>query len=90
MKDCRCTEEWAILPMCWFVHRGPGLIKKINEWIALNRATDTEIVDISRAQDYFLYRAALNKMYGPYKPKPAQSLSTNGIEYPWLKEARCA
>ena len=77
------NAEWAILPLCWYVHRGPGLIKKINEWIALNRATDTEIVDISRAQDYFLYRAGLNKMYGPYTaPKLPETVGINyGREY---------
>ena len=71
--------RWAIVPICWWAHRGPGLVKRINVWIALNRATDTEILEISRAFDYFRYRHKLNGDYGAYEePKPVVA---NGINY---------
>lgn len=60
-------KKFAIIPICWYVHRGDGLVKEINEWLALNRATDEEIRSISKVIDYTRKREYLNKKYG--KPK---------------------
>lgn len=57
-------ERWAIIPICWLVHRGGMLDKEINEWIALNRATDEELLKISKAVHYPHRREYLNEKYG--------------------------
>lgn len=68
------NEEWAIIPSCWWAHRGPGLIKEINVWIALNRATDEELISCSKAVDYLRTRCVLNVKYGvPDVDKPVDS-----------------
>lgn len=61
--------RFAIVPICWWAHRGPGLNKEINVWIAINRATDEELVSLSHkgGRDYFQYRHYLNRKYGVYK-----------------------
>lgn len=56
-------ERWAIVPLCWWAHRGPGLNKKINEVIALNRATGAELKKYERA-GFFAQRSRLNKSFG--------------------------
>lgn len=58
------NEEYAIVPICWWAHSGPGLKKEINVWLALNRATDDELRAISKAVDYIRERARLNAIYG--------------------------
>lgn len=67
-KGRQLQKKFAIVPLCWFVHSGPGLDKHINEWIALNRASKDELLAISKAIDYFHYRQTLNDKYGVYKP----------------------
>lgn len=57
-------RKFAIIPICWYVHRGQGLKKEINVWIALNRATDQELKEISVAINYLRERDRLNKLYG--------------------------
>lgn len=37
------NELWAIIPLCWHHHLGAGLDKDYNRFIALNRATDSEL-----------------------------------------------
>lgn len=37
------NEAWAIIPLCWYHHRGPGLDKRENERIALSRISDKDI-----------------------------------------------
>lgn len=56
-------KKFAIIPICWYVHRGPALVKEINVWIALNRATDEELREISKVVNYFRERERLNKKY---------------------------
>ena len=58
------NEAWAIVPICYWAHRGPGLKKEINVWLALNRATDDELRAISKAVDYIRERERLNAIYG--------------------------
>ena len=56
-------KKWCIIPICWLTHRGPEFNKEINEWIALNRAEDEELKEISKAVDYNLKRDYLNTKY---------------------------
>ncbi len=57
-------RKWAIIPICWLVHRGGKLNKEINRWIALNRATPEELKAVSKAIPYLNMRERLNKIYG--------------------------
>lgn len=69
---------WAIIPICAYAHSvdeyqdGGILDKKINEWIALNRASDADILEmtgesevtpLSKAIYYTRRRAFLNTLY---------------------------
>lgn len=80
----------AVIPLCEKAHNCGkwqdcgDMSKEINVWIALNRMEDSEILAISKARDYFLHRAFLNKKYGPYEIVRQPSIS--GIQYPWLRE----
>ena len=82
-------ERFAVVPLCWWAHSGPGLDKHINLWIALNRATDAELLSISRAFDYFRWMHRLNDQYGRYVepeqvPQTGLPAGKAGIMYPWL------
>lgn len=81
-------KRFAIIPLCYWAHRGPGLNKSINVWIALNRATDEELLDISKASDHFIFRYALNNRFGVYNPTGLSRLKSNsvGIRYELLGE----
>jgi len=63
-------EAWAIIKLCERHHAvntyqdGGDLQKEKNVWIALNRATDQELVAVSKAIDYKKLRERLNKIYG--------------------------
>ena len=67
-------EVWAIIKICEYHHdvntyQGNGdLNKEKNVWVALNRATDTELLKYSKAIDYIVMRKRLNKKYGKYQP----------------------
>lgn len=63
----KINQAWAIISICWLVHRGGKLNKEVNRWIALNRATDDELRAVSKAIPYINERERLNKIYG--KPK---------------------
>lgn len=56
-------EMWAIIPICWWSHRGPGLNKAINRWIALNRATDKELEKYRKA-NFIQMKNGLNETFG--------------------------
>lgn len=75
-------KKFAIVPACWWAHRGPGFVKEINIWIALNRATDEELAELTSAggRDYFRYREYLNGKYGVYKVVE-KSVDSIGINY---------
>lgn len=60
----KINEAWAIISICWLVHRGGKLNKEINRWISLNRATDEELKAKSKAIPYINMREHLNKLYG--------------------------
>lgn len=63
-------EAWAIIKICEYHHSvnkyqdGGGLNKEKNIWIALNRATDQELLKYSKCIDYLKMRERLNKKYG--------------------------
>lgn len=62
--------RFAIVPLCAKAHSvdqfqdAGDLNKKINVWVALNRASDDDLLSISKAVDYFLYRSHLNEYFG--------------------------
>jgi len=56
-------EEFAIIPICWWAHRGPGFNKEINVWLALRRATTEELQAISKAENYEQKLNYLNTKY---------------------------
>lgn len=71
-KGRQLQERWAILPLC---ARGHGvdlyqdagtLDKEQNLWVALNRASDEELLSISRVVNYVRERMRLNEKYGEY------------------------
>lgn len=65
--------RWAILPLCAWAHAVDefqdcgDLNKEVNTWIALNRATNQELQDISKAINYFHRLDYLNSIYGEYR-----------------------
>lgn len=80
----RLNGKPFIIPICTKAHAvdfhqdGGDMNKEINVWIALNRATDQELRNISKAIDYIHKRAFLNAKYGVYK-QPV--LENNNINY---------
>lgn len=42
-------EAWAIVPLCWHHHLGPGLNKRINKLLAFRRATERDFKKYSKA-----------------------------------------
>lgn len=82
--------EFAIVPLCARAHGvdqyqdGGDFDKDINIWIALNRATDDELLALSfKAVDYFRLRSYLNDRYGVYNPTVIRDGISNmtGINY---------
>lgn len=69
------NEKWAIIPLCEYHHSvgihqdGDGLNKEKNIWVALNRATDEELINVSKANNYLFERNRLNNKYGKYSKK---------------------
>lgn len=72
----KIQERWAIIPLCARHHAvdqyqdAGTMVKQRNIWVALNRATDSELAAISKVTDYRWERERLNKEYGPYVPPP--------------------
>lgn len=56
------NETWAIIPICWWVHRGPGLDKDKNRFLALRRATVKELYKYPN-KDWLQLLEYLNKKY---------------------------
>lgn len=69
-------KRWAIIPLCERhhavgSHQDAGTMdKKRNEWVALNRAIDAELRELSKANDYIQRRSWLNGRFGKYVPPP--------------------
>ena len=66
-------EEWAILDICAFHHGvdrfqdGGDLNKEVHLWIALNRAPEARLRELSKANDYLGIKTRLNAKYGVYE-----------------------
>ena len=62
-------EDWAIVDACEFHHAvgkyqsGGDLNREKHIWIALNRATDEQLLRISKAINYLQLRERLNEKY---------------------------
>lgn len=62
-------EDWSILDICAYHHGvdqfqdGGKMNKEKHVWLALNRATDAELIRISRAENYIAKRERLNAKY---------------------------
>lgn len=78
----KVQKRFAIVPLCWWAHRGPGENKEINVWIALNRASEAELLELSHkgGKDYFLTRSYLNRKYGRYE-ECGEPVNSTGINY---------
>lgn len=63
------NEKWAILPICEYHHgvcnyQDKGdLNKEKHIWLALNRATDEQLLSISKAINYLELKERLNAKY---------------------------
>jgi len=64
------NEKWAIIPLCE-KHHGinnyqdvTALDKERSEWVALNRATDAELLAISKVVNYQHKKKYLNDKFG--------------------------
>lgn len=74
-------QRWAIIPLCAKAHNVDewqdcgDLDKEVNVWLALNRATQEELLAVSKAMDYFRYRGFLNEKYGRYLAPALEPLS---------------
>lgn len=42
------NELWALLPLCWHHHLGSGLNKRLNEYLAIMRATPEDLAKYPR------------------------------------------
>lgn len=69
----KLQERWAIIPLCERGHavnnyQDAGTMdKQMNIWVALNMATDEELIEISKVEQYLHTRDYLNTIYGPYR-----------------------
>ena len=70
----KIQEKWAIIPCCAQHHGvdlfqdGPGEAPKdAREWVALNRATESELKSISKVTNYHHRKEYLNGVYGLWK-----------------------
>ncbi len=57
------NERWAIIPLCWHHHLDKGLNKRINEFLALQRASDQELAKYPKAS-FARQRDYLKTIYG--------------------------
>ena len=80
-KGSQLQEEWAILDICAFHHGvdnyqdSGDLIKEKHTWIALNRAPEGRLEELSKGEDKVALKNRLNVKYGVYVP-PLISLNT--------------
>jgi len=61
-------KKFCILPTCHEHHMLANRkdIKERFDWVLLNRATDDELKEISKAKDYIRERSRLNNIYGQW------------------------
>jgi len=71
-KGRQLQEDWAIVDACAYHHavdefQDTGdLNREKHVWVALNRASDEQLIAISKSTDYLALRERLNKKYGKY------------------------
>lgn len=81
----KVQESWALVPLCEWAHSvnscqdGGGLDKEVNVWLAINRATDDQLRQVSKVINYIRMREFLNKKYG--KPAPFVPRESLAIAY---------
>jgi hypothetical protein len=69
-KGSRLQKRWAIISICAMAHEvdqfqdAGTMSKERNVWVAVNRATDSELREISKVTDYIRMRRMLNDKYG--------------------------
>ncbi len=69
-KGRQLQEDFAIVDVCEFHHAVNkfmdcgDLNREKHIWVALNKATDQQLLDISKAIDYLALRKRLNTLYG--------------------------
>lgn len=56
------NEDWAIVPVCPYHHRGAGLDKEFNQYVAVSRATDEDFAKYPRF-DWQRLKLRLTKKY---------------------------
>lgn len=60
------NEWWAIIGVCWFHHRGPGLDKDFNRYRCLIRMSESDLAEAQKkypAVDWIRERDRLRKKY---------------------------
>jgi len=67
------NEKWAIIPLC-ALHHGvneyldvSAVKKEISVWVAVNRATQSELLAVSKVINYVREKERLNTKYGAYR-----------------------
>lgn len=63
------NQTWAILPLSEAVHIQARHtdVKERLDWIMLNRATDEQLSEYSKAEDLITKRQKLNQKFGEWK-----------------------
>ena len=56
------NSEWAIVPICKFHHRGDGLDKDFNRWVAVMRAKVTDYAEAPKV-NWFQVKDALHDKF---------------------------
>lgn len=57
------SDKWAIVRLCEWAHLGPGLNKRINEWLALSHATPDDLKKYP-GKDWEQIKKYLDKKHG--------------------------
>lgn len=67
-KGKQYQRKFCILPACHGHHELARRtdIKERLDWVLLNRASDVELLEISKAENYLEKRNRLNQKYGKY------------------------
>lgn len=85
----KIQEKFAIIPLCASHHNvdeyqdAKTMVKDKNVWVALNRATDNELVRFSKTVSYLRERDRLNEKFGLYIPPPILSMLVTAKESPF-------
>jgi hypothetical protein len=65
-KGQRVNQIFCILPLAKSVHDKISYYKELCNWVMWNRASEQEIKEYSKAENYQLTKERLNKRYGNY------------------------